>query len=71
MCGNVSEWCQDWYDSYYYRNSPSANPTGPETGGMHVPRGGGYTTKSKNCRVAARSNWSDYPSSSIGLRLAM
>ncbi|MBR5640266.1 MAG: SUMF1/EgtB/PvdO family nonheme iron enzyme [Muribaculaceae bacterium] len=65
------EWCQDWYDSYYYRNSPSVNPTGPETGGLHVPRGGSYASRARSCRAAARGNCSDDNSSSIGLRLAM
>ena len=38
--GNVWEWCQDWYDSEYYSNSPDRNPEGPTTGGLRVVRGG-------------------------------
>ena len=29
MSGNVSEWCRDWYDPFYYGNSPMDNPQGP------------------------------------------
>jgi formylglycine-generating enzyme required for sulfatase activity len=30
-CGNVGEWCQDWYHGRYYAKSPTDNPTGPRT----------------------------------------
>ena len=38
--GNVWEWCRDWYDTYYYVNSPRENPPGPTTGSNRVLRGG-------------------------------
>ncbi|WKZ34593.1 MAG: SUMF1/EgtB/PvdO family nonheme iron enzyme [Anaerolineales bacterium] len=41
MYANVSEWVADWYAYDYYKNSPSANPLGPEKneGGDKVIRG--------------------------------
>ena len=28
LAGNAQEWCADWYDSNYYRDSPVNNPLG-------------------------------------------
>lgn len=40
MSGNIEEWCNDWYDSDYYKISPYNNPLGPEKGDLKVERGG-------------------------------
>jgi formylglycine-generating enzyme required for sulfatase activity len=29
LSGNVEEYCLDWFDDKYYKNSPEKNPSGP------------------------------------------
>jgi eukaryotic-like serine/threonine-protein kinase len=43
IAGNVAEWVSDWYDYSYYQNSPTENPTGPDTGPYKVLRGGSWS----------------------------
>ena len=61
MAGNLLEWCQDWYDSNYYKNSPSNNPQGPEDGvlGIRVLRGGSWAYVTNRLRLADR--YRDFP----------
>jgi Sulfatase-modifying factor enzyme 1 len=53
--GNVSEWCQDWYDYNYYDRSPRNDPSGPTGGSTRVVRGGSWNDDAFACRAAQRA----------------
>jgi formylglycine-generating enzyme required for sulfatase activity len=72
MLGNAAEWCQDWHDKDYYRNSPHEDPTGPETGTARVVRGGAFLHQARHCRVSHRvAGTPSYHNYIIGFRALM
>ena len=56
MLGNVSEWCQDSFDSGYYSKSPLADPPGVSLGSYDykVIRGGSWSDSTWYLRASAR-----------------
>jgi formylglycine-generating enzyme required for sulfatase activity/serine/threonine protein kinase len=70
--GNVNEWVSDWYEEYYYFDSPKEDPTGPTRGQGKVIRGGCWNLLAADCRSAARrSHAPNAASETIGFRVVL
>jgi formylglycine-generating enzyme required for sulfatase activity len=72
MSGNVWEWCNDWFNADYYKNSPQRNPQGPSSGYSLVSHGGSWNGGAQFCRVAYRFKYyPDISFNALGFRLAL
>lgn len=72
MHGNAQEWVNDWFDEYYYFESPENDPPGPKAGQLRCVRGGCYGMLPIDCRSAARRGHApDSASETIGFRVIM
>ena len=70
MHGNVYEWCHDYYEEDYYKQSPAKDPTGPTSGSSRVLRGGSWLRNSRVTRSAYRDrNDADVRNDLSGFRL--
>jgi len=54
MHGNIWQWCHDWYDEGYFKESARENPRGPASGKQRVLRGGAWESDAEKCRAAYR-----------------
>ena len=71
MHGNVAELTADRYGRHYYKDSPSADPKGPEAGNDRVVLGGSWGTDAARCRSAfRRSNATSGKAYYFGFRVA-
>lgn len=52
ICGNVEEWCQDWFSTY--SSDPQIDPRGPSDGPFRVIRGGSWLCDTRDLRSACR-----------------
>ena len=70
MLGNVAEWCNDWFDADYYKQSPVNDPPGPPRTVLRVNRGGNWRIPPWAVRPALRNDTEPhYRTDAIGFRV--
>ena len=69
LIGNVREYCNDWYSSSFYSNSPPVDPVGPSSGELKIVRGGSWASFTFFLRVSHRmTSDPQRPSDQTGFR---
>jgi formylglycine-generating enzyme required for sulfatase activity len=72
MHGNVYQWCEDWYDKDYYRNSPKTDPLNTKAATYRVLRGGSWYSFPWFCRSAYRGvDGPDLRNGNFGFRVVL
>jgi formylglycine-generating enzyme required for sulfatase activity len=71
MHGNVYEWCHDYFEEDYYKQSPAQDPPGPASGSFRVFRGGSWSLRYSHYSRSAYRYRSDagYRGDDFGFRL--
>ncbi len=70
MCGNVSEWCLDFYHKEGYRKHQEYNPQNMEEGPCRTVRGGSWNYGARDVRCADRGLFTpEYRGCDLGFRL--
>ncbi len=75
MAGNVWNWCNDRFDENEYKTRLSKtvkDPLGPQTGDIHVVRGGSFSSHRRNARCARRGRENtNFYRGNIGFRVCL
>lgn len=72
MTGNVREWCSDFYEENYYKNSTQSNPKGGASGTSRVFRGGDFNDVKEDLSPTLRgSQTENFLDKNLGFRLVL